>query len=198
LSGDKSGAARTVLLGAWAAKPTIVDRAWGEAGGSAAVSLAFVQALGKAGGQKNLKMCFVHKDGYDTACRSSTDGSMLLASYDSGNPKLAAVGSDKLAYTFGRLGGLAWSVDGYVYSTYQPYVQGLKQIALSQGLVNEFGTQGSLVEIGQPDGWYGVWHGAGSGMCYRPSLASEDELGNKDAGSNPSPNTYGFRLYVGP
>jgi cysteine-rich repeat protein len=195
--------------GKWDAKASIVDRAWGGNTGSAAVSMAFVEALGKAAGQKNLKMCFVHKDGYDTTCRNSADGSLTLVSYATGNPKLTVYAADKLTYTFGRLAGLAGSVDGYDYESYlnDGYI-----IPRSPGLSHEFGWGAAFVEqngIGFP-AWHSVWQGTGYGMCYRPSETEDTELRtgaesapnvallNGGPVANPSPNTYGFRLYIGP
>jgi hypothetical protein len=193
--------------GKWDAKAATVDRAWGGGTGSAAVSLAFVEALGKAAGQKNLKMCFVHQNGYDTTCRQSSDGSMTLVSYATGNAKLTTYKDDKLTYTFGRLGGLAGSVDGYDTSKYTLYGE---QIPITYGSNYEFGSAtcsnpqatGSLRE--HPASVYeGVWHGYCSGMSYRPHRADNDEVGTGVSGTNnpgpdPSPTTYGFRLYIGP
>ena len=182
--------------GAWASKASTVDRAWGGGTGSAAVSLAFVEALKASAGQANLKMCFVHKDGYDTVCRDSTDGSLTLVSYATGNPKLTPYVNDKLTYTFGRLAGLAGSVDGYDYTKMSANAD--YGIPISADIVNVFGTGGELVEWGQPSDWFGVWYAGGGGVCFRPSLSASDELANKDGGADPSPTAFGFRLYIGP
>ncbi|MBM4345456.1 MAG: VCBS repeat-containing protein [Deltaproteobacteria bacterium] len=189
--------------GKWDAKAATVDRAWGGGTGSAAVSLAFVQALGAGAGQKNLKMCFVHKDGYDTACRQSSDGSMTLVSYATGNPKLTAYKDDKLTYTFGRLAGLAGSVDGYVFSQ---YAHEQFCIPRNTGAQYEYGTSavGICEESNTNLEWNGPWHGFGNGMTYRPSEVDHSEMRSGLAGvggvmqPDPNPSTYGFRLYIGP
>jgi cysteine-rich repeat protein len=199
--------------GAWANKASTVDRAWGGGTGSAAVSMAFLAALKAAAGQQHLKMCFVHKDGYDTTCRSSADGSMTLVSYNTGNPKLTAYAGDKLTYTFGRLGGLAGFIDAYDSSKYtgpnQYYNHCVVVASEPKGSYYGFGANECLSpNVGLCDsphnGWYGVWHGHCSGMSYRPWESTNNELGSGTVGSDlpvkadPSPNTYGFRLYVGP
>ena len=183
--------------GKWDAKASTVDRAWGGGTGSAAVSLAFVEALGKVAGQKNLKMCFVHKDGYDTTCRQSSDGSLTLVSYATGNAKLTVYKDDKLTYTFGRLAGLAGTADGYVYTQYVG--NGGACIPRAVGVQNEFGDQSVLgmCEYNDAVSAEGVWNGWGTGVSYRPTHAADDELGNQN-GANPSVNSYGFRLYIGP
>jgi hypothetical protein len=189
--------------GQWANSATVVDRnATGT--GSSAVSLAFVAALNASAGQQNLKMCFVHQNGTDTTCRSSSDGSMTLVSYQTGNPKLTVYSGNTLPYTYGRLVGLSGSQDGYTgfYST-------SFCIPRTPGSVGEFGTNAAnqfpLCERGEADwtSYNGVWHGGGFGMTYRPELADGSELRggtspNQVATANPSPNTYGIRLYVGP
>ncbi|MEC9071891.1 MAG: fibrinogen-like YCDxxxxGGGW domain-containing protein, partial [Myxococcota bacterium] len=96
--------------GQWADTATTVDR---NAGPSAGVALAFVEALGAVGGQANLKICFIEEEGGDAPCRSSADGSLTLVSYDAGNPKLSPYSDDPLPYTYGRLAGLAGGADGY-------------------------------------------------------------------------------------
>jgi hypothetical protein len=192
--------------GKWDAKAATVDRAWGGGTGSSAVSLAFVEALGKAAGQKNLKMCFVHQNGYDTTCRQSSDGSLTLVSYPMGNPKLTVYANDKLTYTFGRLGGLAGSADGYDPNTYTKPDDGTKLgycvPVTSATSKYEFGDGCGgygLCEVYQKnnnDAWQGVWHGYCFGSSYRPWFVNEDELGGDVV--NPSVSAYGFRLYIGP
>ena len=186
------------------AKASTVDRAWGGGTGPAAVSLAFVEALGKAAGQKNLKMCFVHKDGYDSTCRSSFDGSMTLVSYPGGNLKLAPYANDKLTYTFGRLAGLAGSADGYDSTKFQTDTFCVPK---TTGLQNEFGEGGTgACDHAQPEGFYeGAWNFFGYGISYRPWKADNNELGAGTVNSpngpvvpDPLPTTYGFRLYIGP
>ncbi len=98
--------------GQWANAANRVERS-SSGTGSSAVSLAFVAALKGSAGQQNLKMCFVHQNGTDTTCRSSSDGSMTLVSYPTGNPKLTVYSGNTLPYTYGRLAGLAGSIDGY-------------------------------------------------------------------------------------
>jgi cysteine-rich repeat protein len=190
--------------GKWDAKASTVDRAWGGGTGSAAVSLAFVEALGKAAGQKNLKMCFVHQNGYDTTCRQSSDGSMTLVSYATGNPKLTAYKDDKLTYTFGRLAGLAGSVDGYDPTKFE---EGAYTMAKTPGVLTDylFGEQGLFHDSYNPSciAFMGVWHANGSGHSYKPWFADNTELSMGVGGctvvtADPTPSGYGFRLYIGP
>jgi cysteine-rich repeat protein len=194
--------------GKWDTKASTVDRAWGGNVGSAAVSMAFVEALGKSAGQKHLKMCFVHKDGYDTTCRSSADGSMTLVSYNTGNPKLTKYSGDKLTYTFGRLGGLAGSADSYnmaALTNQSSCIPRKGGIRYEWGVDKELGTFG-ICDCTAPivPESHGVWHAWGNGMSYRPDLNDDTELRsgtfNKTPGlqSNPLPATYGFRLYIAP
>lgn len=194
-NGDASGAAKVVQFTGWANVVKVDRDASGI--GAAAVSLAFVAALKASAGQKNLKMCFLHKDGYDTTCRSSADDSLSLVSYDTGNPKLTAYKADKLTYTFGRLAGLAGSADGYANFQEAGYC-----IPMTAGVYGEWGSEGKLCEqnFGGNANYTAVWHAYGSGIGFMPSLTNDAELrlggGNSDA--NPSPNSYGFRIYVGP
>jgi cysteine-rich repeat protein len=192
--------------GKWDAKASTVDRAWGGGSGSAAVSLAFVQALGASAGQKSLKMCFVHKDGYDTTCRQSSDGSMTLVSYATGNPKLTVYAADKLTYTFGRLAGLAGSADGYDYSKL-PVDTNSGCIPRKVGIPGEFGANSAFGLCEANSSGYstynGVWAGIGAGASYSPSSTDDWELkggpvDNVQAVANPLPSSYGFRLYIGP
>jgi len=194
--------------GKWDAKAATVDRAWGGGTGSAAVSLAFVAALKASAGQQNLKMCFVHKDGYDTSCRNSANGSMTLVSYNIGNPKLTVHAADKLTYTFGRLAGLAGSVDGYDMSQFKSYF-GCVPVTPGVKWDGEFGGAGDgLCDFNLNDCCninynHGVWMAYNSGISFKPMLSGEDELSTEAMGSetlvsNPSVTSYGFRLYVGP
>lgn len=178
--------------GAWATQASTVDRAWGGGTGSAAVSLAFVQALGASAGQPNLKMCFVHQNGTDTVCRASVDGSLTLVSYATGNPKLTAYKDDKLTYTFGRLAGLAGSTDGYDPAK---YVNQFGCIPRTPGAAGDFGT--GTISCDGADG--APWWGWGYGSGYFPWAVDDWELrGAQPTTGNPSVNTYGFRIYVGP
>jgi hypothetical protein len=173
--------------------------------GSAALSLEFVKALGAAAGQKNLKMCFVHKDGYDTTCRNSADGSLTLVSYNTGNPKLTVYSADKLTYTFGRLAGLAGGHNTYDYGLSQsvtyciPKAPGTPSDGLWGGApaTNAICDHNCCNADGSPNDNKGVWAAWGSGASYRPDRTNDSEIGNID-GPNPSPSGFGFRLYIGP
>jgi cysteine-rich repeat protein len=186
--------------GNWTASTSVVDRAYGGTG-SAAVSMAFVEALGKAASQ-HLKMCFVHKDGQDTACRSSHDGTLTLVSYTTGNAKLTKYKNDKLTYTFGRLGGLAGSVDGYDFNKFELFGYTVPRVGLSP--LSGWGDSGKGVGEHSPThDFEGVWHGFGCGISLRPWHSDDSELGGGSAptscstkGPNPSMDTYGFRLYI--
>jgi cysteine-rich repeat protein len=190
--------------GKWDLKAATVDRAWGGGTGSAAVSLAFVEALGKAAGQKNLKMCFVHQDGYDTTCRASFDGSLTLLGGKAANPKLDLYAASPLPFSFGRLAGLAGSVDGYSASN---YVDGAYCVVRKPaGVAYEFGVSNSS-DAGfceYPSGAAaGVWSLSGYGTAFRPEATNDNELGAGAVGNgalltNPLTETYGFRLYIGP
>jgi hypothetical protein len=195
--------------GQWETTAKKVDRdATGN--GSAAVSLAFVAALKASAGQQNLKMCFVSNAGADSVCRGSADGSLTLKSYSVGNSKLLQFSGDVLTYSFGRIAGLAGSNDTYDYATYEYQAYCIPRL---EGAKYEFGVGYS--NHGFCDHWkrpedsgsgckaYGVWHGIDDGMSYRPSLVNNNELGGTACNMNgenpdPNPNTYGFRLYVGP
>jgi cysteine-rich repeat protein len=212
-------------FGGWDNSATTVDRSCCEATGSAAVSLAFVEALGNQAIQSNLKMCFVHQAGHDTTCRESPATLTLVNAQESayfapnsevpsdapdipGNSKLQPYASDRLTFTFGRLGGLAGSTDGYDYSTYDhigycvPRTPGVEQ-----GFgTNPYDLDGlcEYADVGLTCNAEGVWHAFGQGMCYRPSYMDNSELAAPSCSSNgidpadPNVLTYGFRLYVGP
>lgn len=164
--------------------------------GSAAVSMAFVAALKASAGQQNLKMCFVHQNGADTTCRNSADASLTLVSYATGNPKLTVYAADKLTYTFGRLAGLPGSVDAFA---------GLQEtgfcVPRAPGSVADFGP--SAAGLCESSIEPATWAGWGYGINYLPKRISDDELRgyqvfNGTLKSNPNPDTYGFRLYIGP
>jgi cysteine-rich repeat protein len=180
--------------GTWAKAASKVDRDV-TGSGSAAVSLAFVAALKASAGQQNLKMCFVQQNGTESACRTSADNSLTLASYATGNPKLTVYGGDKLTYTFGRLAGLPGPMD--CYNTNACFGSGYCIAVLAGGYFGNgcstqlgicgFGGVGQAIE--QP-GF--VWHGFCGGEAYAPyrtGAAGYLEL------ANPEPS--GFRLYVG-
>jgi hypothetical protein len=191
--------------GAWDAKVVQIDRVVGGATGSAAVSLAFVHALGQAVAQKNLKICLVNQNGADTVCRSSADGSLTLVSFATGNAKMVALAADKLTYSFARLAGIPGSIDSWVANQWQI---GLFCVPRTAGNNGEFGSQDAgLCEMGpQANCFHGVWHGWGYGIAFRPMATADDELvaGSETPGTqcpsvaNPSLNSWGFRLYVGP
>ncbi|MFM2152254.1 MAG: hypothetical protein RL199_689 [Pseudomonadota bacterium] len=189
--------------GQWNAAASMVARN-ASGTGSAAVSLAFVAALKASANQQNLKMCFVHQDGHDTTCRDSADGSMTLVSYETGNPKLTLYSGNSLPYTYGRLAGLAGGIDGYNYTDFSS--SGCC-IPRSGGIQYEWGTTGpGMCEDPQPDYPFfrGVWFGMGWGIGYRPPEQDDSELSSgvafsvSDRQFNPTPDTYGFRLYIGP
>ncbi|MFM2153422.1 MAG: hypothetical protein RL199_1857 [Pseudomonadota bacterium] len=168
--------------------------------GSAAVSLEFVAALKANANQQNLKMCFVHQFGHDTTCRDSADGSMILVSYATGNPRLTLFAGNTLTYTFGRLAGLAGSTDGYTTTDYTFSYK----IPVSPGFFGEFGDAGYIYEsqLAQYIGDDGPWCGAGYGIAYRPMATALDEMSVANVvPGGPGHSTltsYGFRLYVGP
>jgi hypothetical protein len=188
--------------GQWSAVASTVSRD-SSGTGSSAVSLAFVAALKASAGQQNLKMCFVSQSGTDSVCRSSSDASLTLVSYSTGNSKLTAYFSNKLAYTYGRLVGLAGSVDGYVPSAYQ---YGQYKVPRTAGGAYDFGYggptapyNGAMSEI--PDstyGYYGVWTGSGNGKSYRPWFVNGRELSFLFDQDDPVGSPKGFRLYIGP
>jgi len=186
--------------GSWAnAASTVGRNASGT--GSAAVSLAFVAAL-KANAGQRLKMCFARQNGTETECRSSADGTMGLVSEGSGNPKLTLYAGGPLTYTFGRLAGLAGSMDGYA----GPFLAPGYCIPRIPGNVGDFGNDPNHPVCERTDlsvnaSYNGVWHCGGWGMSYNPQFTDGSELkGGTAIGAvaspNPNLNTYGFRLYV--
>ncbi len=198
--------------GKWDAKASTVDRAWGGGTGSSAVSLAFVEALGKAAGQKNLKICLLAEGGADASCRQSNDGSLGLVSATTANAALNVYSSDKLTYTFARLGGLLGSTAGYNKYTYKGYCVPATPSYVSWG-VGE-GAFGSGDGCGKGDGLCelpkddisgasigAAWHGYCGGAQYRPNGPGLNWA------ATPWPDTEfvslfsnfkGFRLYIGP
>jgi hypothetical protein len=172
--------------------------------GSAAVSLGFVAALKTIGGQTNLKMCFTHRDGYETDFRSSADGSLTLTSYSTGNAVLTAYSGNTLTYTYGRLAGLAGSNTSYTPTS---WTEAGYPIYVTAGASADlmFGGTGQLIDKNNPacTPADGVWHGSGDGISYKPYLTADEELSMgmstcSTNTANPSASSYGFRLYVGP
>jgi hypothetical protein len=176
--------------------------------GSAAVSLAFVAALKASAGQQNLKMCFVHQNGTDTTCRKSADGSMTLVSYPTGNPKLTVYSGNTLPYTYGRLAGLAGTVDGYDINLYGNAPGSDHCIPKTAGAAGDWGGDNvGICQRGAPDyaEFNGPWHAGGAGATYRPAERDNSEIRGPASSSNwwvvlpdARPDIYGFRLFVGP
>ncbi|MFM2162383.1 MAG: hypothetical protein RLZZ383_1895, partial [Pseudomonadota bacterium] len=173
---------------------------------SSSVPMAFVRALHADGGQRSLRMCFVHRDGYDAICRDSISGGLTLTSYFSGNPRLVAEASRPLVYTFGRLAGLAGSVDSYDYTSFSTMTY---CISRADGAFGDFGIEGgSMCDHGDDQPYWGrsyngVWHSWTWGATYRPWDVDDSEISGatgilRSGVANPSLNSYGFRLYVGP
>ena len=196
--------------GTFAAAATLVDRVGPPLGaisggmpantGSAAVSPAFVAALA-AGGQPNLRLCIVGKDD-DRDCRSSFDGSLTLVAHAKGaktSAKLAAYAADALTSTYARLAGLAGSADSLDALL---YVDGAYATPVAPGVASGFGSTGTLSEATTTSGCYGVWHGDGDGLAYRPGDKDDGEVGGCGLGGGAkvaSPGgVVGFRLWVGP
>jgi hypothetical protein len=169
--------------------------------GSAAVSLSFVAALNARAAQEHLRICFVGSNGLDTSCRSSKDASMTLVGYPGGNPKLSSYSSQPLVYTYGRLAGLPGTIDSYNLALMTNQGSCIPRTA---GEEFEFGYASNGICESEPmQSGGGVWTGWGKGMYYIPANTADDELRGCPSGTcvpipNPSPNTYGFRLYVGP
>jgi hypothetical protein len=190
--------------GQWSNAASKVSRDTSGAG-SSAVSLSFVAALKNSAGQQHLKMCFVHQNGMDTVCRSSDDGGLSLVSYATGNPRLTTYAGNPLAYTFGRLAGLAGSTDSYNSNLYQLTPAGggtycVGRLPDAQGTQFFFGWEGGdfgLCERKNVDAFRGVWHGWGEGSSYSPWDTDASEL-RYGPNANPTLQAYGFRLYVGP
>ncbi len=193
--------------GVWSNKFNKIEHKGG-ALSSAAVSVAYVQALAAAG-QPHLRFCFVHQDGSDSVCRDSAEGSLTLMAYPMGNPKATLYKADKLAYSFARLAGMPGSVDSYQIAQFAHVGY---DIPRTSGQLYEFGNNvtpgfAEHTEV-ESTAFAGVWHAWGHGMSYRPWQKNDNELGSGTLGGpqpeqgpvqpNPSPSTYGFRLYLGP
>lgn len=195
---------------------------------SGAVSLAFVEAMTKVAGVHNMRFCFVNKSGADPDaskgddvlyCRDSTAPSNsngwlgVVTGTGVANPKLAPYQNIALAFTFGRLAGLAGTADGYSPSLYQYGAPG-HCIPRSPSTVlpqddNTFGGS-SIPGICEHNTsnfpiWAGVWHAFSYGMSFKPWAKDDSELSagtiSSQDGSplrpNPGDKTWGFRLYVG-
>ncbi|HAN30385.1 MAG TPA: hypothetical protein DCQ06_02195, partial [Myxococcales bacterium] len=130
---------------------------------------------------------------------------MTLVSFQTGNPKLTKYSTDKLTYTFGRLAGLAGAHESYDYAK---SVSATYCIPKSPGKVQDgvWGADPSAQALcdhnccnaGQSiNENRGVWSAWGSGASYRPNRTNDNEIGNIN-GPNPSPSSYGFRLYLAP
>jgi len=186
--------------GQWDTSAAMVDRD-ASGSGSASVSLAFVAALKSAAAQQNLKICLVSNSGDEPECRASQNGTLALVSGAVGNPKLQPYANDPLTFTFGRLAGLANSIDGYVSANFatgddpkkKPYIT----IAKGTNKDGKFGGAGILFEDGYQNGDDSVWVGRDGGIAYAPWDTTDREL-RSFYGNNPSLMSYGFRLYVGP
>jgi len=132
---------------------------------------------------------------------------MTLVAYSSGNAKLTKYAGDKLAYTFGRLGGLAGSTDGYDYKKYKTTGQGGGTYCVPRtpdppGSHYMFGSEGSsasgICERTDSDGHGGVWVGYGDGSAFRPADPGGSELAwHVTKLPDPTKSAFGFRLYVG-
>lgn len=176
--------------GKWEAKASKVERK-STGSGSGAVSLEFVKALASNAGQKQLKMCLTSTTGAEATCYASSNGSLTLVSYSGGNPKLDKCVDEKLTYTFGRLAGLAGTVDSYDTKALQFWSACIP-----------IGSNKICEEASAPSQCRGIWHIQGYGMSFRPMESDNNEFGSCDvAGAaipDPDPNKAGFRLYIGP
>ncbi len=176
--------------GAWTTSVSKVDRD-ASGTGSAAVSLTFVAALKASGGQQNLKMCYVSNGGVDTVCRLSSDSSLTLASYGTGNPQLVTYAADPLTYTFGRIAGLPATTNKYAGFQNDVYCIPVKASSPAGGI---FGTGAGLCENSDIGSKGGVWHAFYQGGAYLPYMVGHtDETKSELLSVDP-----GFRLYVGP
>jgi hypothetical protein len=163
---------------------------------SAAIPLAVVAEGERKGVLKSLRMCFIHKNAEtDSICRSSDDNSLILQTHASPNRLLAAVGNQKLAFTFGRLVGLSGSQEDYAQS--KDYSHGDFCVLRTAGNLGDFGNyydgKHALCEHAKGSNWEGVWHGWGAGMSYKPYRQDATELTTGDAQYDKSD---GFRLYL--
>ena len=189
--------------GGWDTAVTTISRDYGPQS-SVALSLNTISSLHALGNQ-NLKMCLVDNLGHDNNCRDSLSGSLTLTSYSSGNPQLSAYSSEPLVYTYGRLAGLRGQVFSYNETDFIDSTQYC--IGRDVGVEGEWGWSSTgLCDYQRIGGaWVGVWHAIGCGVSFRPYRTSDNELGGgancstgSGHGANPSTNSYGFRLYVGP
>jgi hypothetical protein len=183
--------------GAWTSPATAIHEDWGTRS-SAAASFEAISALSNEAGQSELRICLVHETGANVRCRSTTNGTLTLGSYGTGSAVLTLYSSETLVYTYGRLAGYPGSGDDYSYEA------GWHIGKTPDGIDYEFGWAEGFVEYYSPGcPANGVWHASGNGISYRPEKTDDDELGTSMPGcgerlKNPTPNTYGFRLYVSP
>ena len=89
---------------------------------------------------------------------------MTLVSYPTGNPKLTGYASDTLAYTYGRLAGLAGTADGYDSTK---FTEAGAPITKTPGVDNDylFGGADKLIDKNAKatcPAFDGVWHANGA------------------------------------
>jgi hypothetical protein len=196
-----------VKAGVWNKGVTEIYRQVGS-GVSAAVAPSLVRTMWLKGASV-LRACFVSEDGGSESCRQSdligksititpapeTTGNVELAKYRkstcSDGPACDA------AYTYGRLAGIPGST-----SSYDPSALGQQSFCIQRtpGVSQEWGGDGSgHCEHNAQNGHWGVWHGWGCGVSYRPQQTSDDEIGFSPGsgcgGANPS-TWWGWRIYV--
>ena len=188
--------------GQWRTPVQFVDKRHGVLS-SASLSLSTVEALHMSANQSNLKICFVNTSGDDVICRSSHDGGLDLRSYNFGSSLSTNYADLPFVYSFGRLAGFPGSQDGYqdyqdgwgVGKTPEPFASQFSNGVMGWGDVfNEHARRCNA---------FGVWHATGDGISYKPEELADNELGTSQPSCgaplvNPSPNSYGFRLYVAP
>ena len=191
--------------GAWTAASRI-DLDHG-AGSSAAAPMETVEALVTDADQAHIKICLVHRDGWNVDCLSSDEDTLFPTSYLTGSPTLTAYADEPLVYTFGRLAGHPGSSDAYDGYSFDEATTGWGIGKAPISVDDEFGWADWFHELGgSPDtcNSYGVWHANGNGISYHPEQTNNNELGNGGPGCSPiyepdpSPNSWGFRLYIGP
>ncbi len=174
--------------------------------GSSAVGLDFVVAM-SAWATKNIRLCLVAKNGLDGACVTSPTSLKLAGSTD-GDALLDGYSANKLAWTFGRLVGLPGTTDKYDPSLYK---SGKSCVEAEPTKANEFGVwcenSPKTVKPGfcesndvGPVAVGSVWCSHCDGLCFRPQLSDDSELGvsANPPVNNPGLSSWGFRLYVGP
>jgi hypothetical protein len=200
--------------GAWKTGTASVAKVIGGSSGSAAVSLAFIEALGQAD-HDHIRMCFVNTAGVDVSCRQSTDGSLTLVSYDTGNPNLTQYANNKLVYTFGRLAGLAGSTESYQAESNFKHGDycvprlgedngscGDKKDPCSNDFAVLWGTKSlglcecSEAGCGASAANSAVWHGFGCGSVYIPWEVGDDELEGVYCSNGFDSDRSGFRIYL--